>query len=102
MFLAVAALALAGCGQTVDAIEDDVEAKLAPTTPVEDVDCDGYTEEDTPEEGTRLTCEAFSNDDEIHDPNEQVGEVTLVVGQDNSARFRRCKALTASGPGPDC
>jgi hypothetical protein len=50
-----------------------VEAKLAPTTPVE-----------------------------VHDPNDQVGEVTLTVGQDGSARFRRCKALTAPGPGPDC
>jgi hypothetical protein len=98
----VSALALAGCGDTIDTIEDDVEAKLAPTTPVEDVDCAGYTEEDVPSEGTRLTCEAFRNDDEVHDPNDQVGEVTLTVGQDGSARFRRCKALTAPGPGPDC
>jgi len=98
----VGLIALSGCGETIDTIEDDVEASLAGSTPVEDVDCPGYTEEDVPEEGTRLSCPAFSNDDEIHDPNEQVGEVTLVVGQEGSARFRRCRAATAPGSGPTC
>ena len=102
IFLTAIALALAGCGETIDTIEDDVEASLGANTPVEDVDCAGYTEEDVPEEGTRLECEAFNNDDEIHDPDEQVGEVTLTVGQEGSARFRPCKAATSQGSLPDC
>ena len=55
----VGLIALSGCGETIDTIEDDVEASLAGSTPVEDVDCPGYTEEDVPEEGTRLSCPAF-------------------------------------------
>jgi len=79
-----------------------VEGSLSANTPVQDVDCPGYTEDDVPKDGTRLECSAFSNDDEVHDPNEQVGEVTLVVGRDGSARFRPCRALTAPGSGPKC
>ncbi len=108
MAIALTAIALVGCGKTVDSIENDVEARLAErapgtSAPFKDVDCAGYTEDHKPREGTRLNCEAFSTDDDIHDPNETVGEVTITVTSgDPTYRFRACKAATAPGPGPCC
>jgi len=104
----VIAVATAGCGTTLDSIEKDVKGRLADdapgaSAPVEDVDCVGYTKQDTPEEGTRLKCEAFSTDKDVHDPNETVGEVIVTVtGGEPEYRFRACKAATAPGAEPKC
>ncbi len=102
------AVATTGCGKTIDSIEKDVEGRLADSAPgasasVKDVDCAGYTKHDTPKEGTRLTCEAFSTDKDVHDPNETVGEVIVTVkGGDPEYRFRACKGAKALGPEPKC
>ncbi len=92
----------------MDEIENDVEGRLADSAPgasapVQDVDCAGYTEMDTPEEGTKLDCTAFKTDNDVHDPNETVGKVTITVtGSDPTYRFRPCRASTSSGSGPAC
>ncbi len=67
------------------------------------MDCAGYTKYGTPEEGTRLTCEAFSTDRDVHDPNETVGEVIVTVTSgEPEYSFRPCKAATAPGGEPKC
>ena len=103
------AVAVAGCGgdATIDQIETDVLAGLTEEPPqdvqgtVLDVDCDDYTNPEKPKEGTRLNCGAFNVDKNAHEPEEQIGEVDVTVGDESAYTFKPCTA-TASGRGPKC
>ena len=79
-----------GCGgsATIDQIETDVLAALTKEPPpdvqgtVLDVDCDDYTNPEKPKEGTRLKCGTFNVDKNAHEPEEQIGEVEVTVGDE--------------------
>ena len=103
------AAAVAGCGgkTTVDQVETNVLASLGKEPPPDvqgtilDVDCPEYPNTIQLESGTRLRCGAFNVDKNAHEPQEQIGELNVTVGEEDDYVFRACTA-TASGRGPKC
>jgi len=109
--LAVCAVALAGCSvtsaTTIDTIETDVLASLTKEPPPDvqgtilDIDCPGRAQTDEPKEGTPLECGAFNVDKLAHTPEEQIGKVMVVVGQEGDFKFEPCSAIKPAR-GPKC
>jgi hypothetical protein len=65
-----------------------------------DIDCPGPSTTE-PKEGARIVCGAYNVDKPAHTPDEQIGKVTLTVGQEDDFTFVPCTATT-SGRGPKC
>jgi len=65
-----------------------------------DIDCPGPSTLEL-KDGAHLVCGAYNVDKPAHTPDEQIGKVTLTVGQEDDFVFVPC-TVTATGRGPKC